>query len=182
MFDVRPRNTVLVPRPDAMCFIDGYKAVLLAVFTTAGSRRTTNLINDLADARSHAAVNPKALDSAIDMVKARGDLLSSEIEHAVRSLRVGRWFHLRHTTRYALLLDEAAENAYAIKALTTPLHEIVGSKAVSFEAGVVEYKGQYVCDGIVLNPLYLGPGMRESLKEAYARIKREGRFHMSVAA
>lgn len=173
---------MLVPRSDAMCFIDGYKAVLLEVFRTTGSRHTKNLINDLADARSFAAVNPKALDSAIGIVKAQGDLLSSEVEHAVRSLRVGRWFHLRHTTRYALLLDEAVENAYAIKALTNPLHEITGSKAVSFEAGVVEFKGQYVCDGIVLNPLYLGPGMRESLKEAYARIKREGRFHTSAAA
>lgn len=165
-----------------MCFIDGYKAVLLEVFSMAGSRRTKDVINDLADARSYAAINAKALDCAIGMVKDRGELLSSEVESAIRSLRVGRWLHLRHTTRYALLLDEAVENAYAIKALTTPLHEIVGSKAVSFEAGVVEYKGQYVCDGIVLNPLYLGPGMRESLKEAYARIKREGRFHMSVAA
>jgi hypothetical protein len=114
-------------------------------------------------------------------VKARGEFLSGEVEAAIRSLRVGRWFHLRHTTRYALLLDEAVESAYAVKALTNPLHEIVGAKAVIFEAGVVEYKNQYVCDGIILDPLYLGPGMRESLKEAYARIKREGRFRKSVA-
>lgn len=144
-----------------MRFIDGYKAVLLEVFRTAGSRRTKNLIDDLADARSYAAINAKALDSAIDTVKARGEL-SGEVEDAVRSLKVGRWFHLRHTTRYALLLDEAVENAYAVKALTNPLHEIAGAKAVSFEAGVVEYKSRYVCDGIVLNPVYLGPGMRES--------------------
>jgi len=165
-----------------MCFIDGYKAVLLEVLSMAGSRRTEDVLNDLADARSYAAINMKALDCAIGTVKDRGELLSSEVESAIRSLRVGRWFHLRHTTRYALLLDEAVENAYAIKALTNPLHEIVGAKAVSFEAGVVEYKNQYVCDGIILNPLYLGPGVRKSLKEAYARIKAEGRFHTSAVA
>lgn len=165
-----------------MCFIDGYKAVLLEIFSTAGNRRTKNVINDLADARSYAAINAEALDSAIVTLKARGELLSAEVEDAILSLKVGRWFHLRHTTRYALLLDEAVENAYAVKALTNPLHEIVGAKAVSFEAGVVEYKGQYVCDGIVLNPLYLGPGMRESLKKAYARIKGAGRFRASTAA
>lgn len=165
-----------------MCFIDGYKAVLLEVFSLTGSGRTKDVINDLADARSYAAINARALDCAIGTVKDRGELLSSEVESAIRSLRVGRWFHLRHTTRYALLMDEAVENAYATKALTNPLHEVVGAKAVSFEAGVVEYKNQYVCDGIILNPLYLGPGMRKSLKEAYAHIKGEGRFRTSAAA
>ena len=114
-------------------------------------------------------------------MKARGEFLSGEVEAAIRSLRVPRGVHRRHKTRAALLLDAPLESPYPPTTLPTPLHEIVGAKAVIFEAGVVEYKNQYVCDGIILDPLYLGPGMRESLKEAYARIKREGRFRKSVA-
>jgi lysozyme len=34
--------------------------------------------------------------------------------------------YLRHTTRYAIFLDKAVKNAYAVMALTTPIHEVVG--------------------------------------------------------
>lgn len=76
-----------------MCFVESHKAVLLEVFSTAGSRRTENVINDLADARSYAAIDAKTLDCAIGTVKARGELLSGEVEAAIRSSRVGRWSH-----------------------------------------------------------------------------------------
>lgn len=172
---------MLVPHAEAMSFIDGYKAVLLDVLAAAGEKRTQKVINDLVRARSYVAGNPRTLIEAIERVKDGGESLTEPVERALRSLRVGRWFHLRHTTRYALLLDERVQHAYAVKALTNPLHEIMGGKAVTFEAGLVEYSGQYVCDGIILGPVYLGPGIRGSLNEAYSRIKSEGRFHVSAA-
>ncbi len=172
---------MFIAHAEAMSFIEAYEAVLLDVLAAAGENRTQKVINDLARARSYVADKPGALIEAIERVKDGGESLTRPVELALRSLRIGRWFHLRHTTRYALLLDEGVQHAYAVKALTDPLHEIAGGKAVTFEAGLVEYNGQYVCDGIVLNPVYLGPDIRGSLNEAYRRIKSEGRFHVSAA-
>lgn len=173
---------MLIPHAEATSFIDGYKAVLLDVLAAAGQKRTQDLISDLARARSHVADHPGALIEAIERVKNRGEPLTEPVECALRSLRIGRWFYLRHTTRYALFLDEHTQHAYAVKALNDPLHEIAGGKAVAFVAGLVEYGGQYVCDGIVLGPVHLGPGVMKDLNAAYRRIKAEGRFHISAAA
>jgi len=173
---------MLIPYAEAMRFIGGYKSVFLVVLTAAGEKRTLEVINDLARARSYVSDHPEALIEAIERVKNRGEPLTDPVESALRSLKIGRWFYLRHTTQYALLLDERSQHAYAVKALTDPLHEITGGKAVIFEAGLVEYGDQYVCDGIILGPVYLGAGIMKNLKEAYRRIKAEGRFHLKVAA
>ena len=165
-----------------MRFIEGYKAVLLEVLSAAGKERGGDIVHDLAVARSYSTKNAKALGNAIASIAARGEHLDEEVIRAIQSLRVGRWIHLRHTKTYALVLDAATEHAYAVKALTNPLHELAGGKSVTFEAGLFEYLGQYVCDGIVLQPIHLGPGIRGDLSEAYARIKKAGCFHVRIAA
>ena len=169
---------MLLPQPDAQRFIAGYKAVLLEVLSASGKKRSNDIVGDLAAARSYAKQNAVVLANAIDAIQARGEQLDEDVAKAVRSLRVGQWFHIHHTTKYALLLDAATENAYAVKALTNPLHEIAGSRCVTFEAGVLDYRSQYVCDAIISQPIHLGPGVRVDLKEAYARIKAAGRFHV----
>jgi hypothetical protein len=173
---------MLLPHSEAMRFIEGYNSVLLEVLSSAGKKRGKDIVSDLAAARSLATENTSAIANAMRAMNDHGETLDSEVARAISSLRVGRWFHLRHTTKYALLLDARAEHAYAVKALTNPLHEIAGARAVTFEAGVFEYQGQYVCDGVVLQLIHLGPGIRAELKEAYARITTEGRFHANTAA
>ncbi len=168
---------MILPYSDAMQFIEGYKSVLFEVLLRAGDKQGKDLLADLAKARRHAAKDATAIANAIAALSARGERLDDAVALAIKSLRVGRWVHLRNTTKYALLFDAKVENAYAVKALTNPLHEVTGMKAFIFEAGLIEYRGQYVCDGLVGQPVQLGPGIRADLKESYARIKQAGRFH-----
>jgi hypothetical protein len=178
---VGPQN-MLLPHSDAMLFIDGYKAVMLEVLSAAGMLRGRDIVSDIAKARAHATRHPTQSQTRSPPITSRTGPLADDVASAIKSLRVDRWIHVRHTTTYALLVDAKLEDAYAVKALTNPLHEIAGGKAVTFEAGLVEYRGQYVCDGIVLQPFHLGPGIRAELKQAYARIKAAGRFHTKPAA
>jgi hypothetical protein len=173
---------MLLPYSDAKKIIDGYKAVLLNAFAESGRCASKKLIYDLAAARSYCVDNPSALSSAIAITIAHGNQIDGEVVKAIESLKVCRWFHLRHTTKYALLIDEDYRNAYAVKALTDPLHDIAGGKSFTFEAGVFEYKKHYVCDGIIADTVHLGPNIRSELRETYNKIKEAGRFYATTVA
>lgn len=172
---------MLLEITEALSFMEVYESVLLHVFELTGKKRTKSKIHDLVTARDYLVENPAALALAIETVKSKLNNFDEELEKAIISLKVGKWVHLRHTTRYALLLDEKIEHAYAVKALTDPLHEIVGGKAFIFETGICRYKSHYICDGIVRGPVFLGPDYKAELNQAYKEIKKNGRFHIHAS-
>lgn len=168
---------MLLPRDRALQFIEGYKAVMLQVLATAGMSRTDSVTQDLANARTHAVSDPGSIDRAMQVLADRGEHVSPSVAGAIRSLKLGRWIYLRHARSFAVFLDEALENAYEVRALTTPLNELIDEPPMVFEAGLFAYEGLFVCDGIVLNPVLLGAGYEAEFKSAYTALRQGGKLH-----
>jgi hypothetical protein len=167
---------VLLAPESSSRFINSYKAILLEVLRAVGHPSTNNVIQDLARARTHCTQYPDAMTTAIAMLQDSGQILDAEVVRSLGTLKVEQWVYLRHTTRYAIFLDKAVKNAYAVKALTTPIHEVVGGQAAAFETGLVEFEDQFVCDGIVMGPVFLGRGYRAQFNAVYSELRKSGNF------
>lgn len=168
---------MLIDSDSAYRFINGYKAVLLELHRVSGEPTPKDIVSTLACARSYLKQNPESLDVALSALEAEGTAVAPDVKQALKSLRIERWVYLRSTTRYAIFIDQAAKNAYAVLGLTNPIEAIVGRRAVMFESGVFPFVGHYVCDGIVQSPVFLGPGYKAQFKADLADIKKQGHFH-----
>jgi len=173
---------MLLPREQALRFIDGYKAVLLRILEDTNTPTTGSINDDLASARTLVKTDRGLLEAALSELEAEGKSVEPTVASAIRSLRVEQWVYLRHTKTFAVFLDKRIENAYAVRALTTPLDELLDEPPFTFEAGLLEFEGLFICDGLVLNPVILGPGYRSQLKSAYAQLRKAGKFHAHAAA
>jgi hypothetical protein len=65
--------------------------------------------------------------------------------------------------------------------LTERLRDIGGS-GVSLEAGLVHYRGRFVCNGVLNTTLWLGPSYKRSFNAAFAEMKAEGGFYVKCDA
>ena len=173
---------MLLAPESASRFINNYKTILLEVLRAMGQSPTNNVVHDLARARTHCSQRPEAIATAISVLQDAGHALDTEVVRSLSTLQVGQWVYLRHTTRYAIFLDKTVKNAYAIKALTTPIHEVVGGQAAAFETGLVEFEGQFVCDGIVMGPVFLGAGYRAEFNAMYSDLRKSGHFFVNPSA
>jgi hypothetical protein len=165
----------------AQRFLAGYKALLLHVHTAHDLKKGNNLITDLAAARGYLTEHPQDLNVAFAALEADKRGIEDDIANAIRSMRVDQWVCLRHTTRYAVFIDHEMTTARAIRGLTDPIAAITGKPAVTFKAGVFEFDGCYVCDGLIDTPVYLGPGYRATYNAAYARLRKTGQFLVAPA-
>jgi len=168
---------MLLDPESAKSFIAGYGAVLLEILRNIKVRTTSNLIGDFAKARGHLKHHPAAIDDALHTLHDRCHPIEPRVGAAIRSIRVDQWVYLRSTTRYAVFIDSAADNAYAVLGLTDPIDANTGGQSVTFEAGIVELDGAYVCDGVVKGPVFLGSGLRRQFNASLAELRRSGRFH-----
>ena len=119
----------------------------------------------------------RALGTALTTLELAGTAIAPDVQRALKSLRIAQWVYLRSTMRYAIFLDQAASEAYAVLGLNNSVEEIVGTSAVAFEAGLFSFGGRYVCDGIIQAPILLGPGYRRQFSASFADIRKRGRFH-----
>jgi hypothetical protein len=165
---------MLLDPVQAQRFIAGYKAILLHVHAAAKLTKGKSVIADLAAARGYLTEHPQNLNVAFIALEAEKCGIEDDI--AIRSMRVDQWVYLRHTTRYAVFIDHEMTTARAVRALTDPIAAITGKPPVTFKAGVFEFDGCYVCDGIIDTPVYLGPGYRATYNAAYARLRKTGHF------
>jgi hypothetical protein len=166
----------------AQRFIAGYKAILLHVHAVAKLKKSKSVIADLAAARGYLTKHPQNLNAAFTALEAEKRGIEDEIADAIRSMRVDQWVYLRHTTRYAIFIDHEMTTARAVRALTDPIAAITGKPAVTFKAGVFEFDGCDVCDGIIDTLVYLGPGYRATYNAAYARLRETGHFLVAPAS
>jgi hypothetical protein len=173
---------MLLPREQALRFINGYKPMLLRMLANTGTAETGDVNADLAEARSLGKADPRLFDTALRDLANEGNAVEPAVVAAIRSLKVGLWFYLRQAKTFAVFLDKEMENAYAVQALTTPLDELLDKPPFAMETGVVEFEGQFVCDGLALNPVLLGPGYRAQLNAAYSALRKSGRFHVRAIA
>ena len=175
-------RTMLLPRDQALRFIEAYKAVLLRVLSNTKTPTTNSVNNDLATARSLAREDRGLIESAFTDLAAEGNPIESAVVEAIRSMKVDQWLYMRQTKTFAVFLDKDASCAYAVLALTTPLHQLVGEPPFAMKIGLFEYEGKFVCDGLALNPVALGPGYRNQLTAAYSHIRKAGNFRAHTEA
>ena len=162
-------------------FMAGYKTLLLYVHAESRLKKGNSVIAKLAAARAYLTEHPQNLNAAFLELEADKHGIEDDIANAIRSMRVDRWVYLRHTTRYAVFIDHEMTTARAVRALTDPIAAITGEPPVTFKAGVFEFDGCYVCDGIIETPVYLGPGYRATYNAGYTRLRETGHFLVAPA-
>jgi hypothetical protein len=173
---------MLLPRDQALRFINGYKPMLLRVLKNTGTPQTGDINTDLAAARALGVGNPVLFEAALSDLAASGAPVEPAVVSAIRSLQVGLWLYVRQGKTYAVFLDKEAQNAYAVRALTTPLNDLLDQPPFALETGIFRFEGYFVCDGLALNPVPLGPGYRSQLNAAYSALREAGKFHARAAA
>jgi hypothetical protein len=173
---------MLLPREQALRFINGYKPALLRVLKNTNTASTGSINDDLAAARKLIVENRNLLELALTDLASEGAPVDPEVVSAMRSIKVGIWLYLKHTKTFAIFLDKEATEAYAVRALTTPLNELLDEPPFALETGVFEFQGLFVCDGLALNPVALGPGYRSQLKAVYSQLRKSGHFHARAEA
>ncbi len=134
----------------------------------------------LAKARAKIVGEPALLRHAIDQLDARNVRLDPEVVTAIEGLEVRQWVYLRDAKLHSIMIDSSADRAFGVLGLTQRIRDLVGGTGVIIEAGLVRYCGRYVCDGIILQVVWLGPGYRRSWSERFKEIKASGQFHVKA--
>jgi GNAT superfamily N-acetyltransferase len=173
---------MLLPREQALRFINGYKPALLRVLENTNTASTGSINDDLVAARAMVVEDRNLLDVALNDLASEGAPVDPEVVSAIRRIKVGIWIYLKHTRTFAVFLDKEAKEAYAVRALTTPFNELLDEPPFAFETGVFEFQGLFVCDGLAQRPVALGPGYRSQLTAAYSRLRKSGHFHERAEA
>ena len=162
---------------EAAAFIDGYQAILLMLAERRDFTSREDFLAGLIDGRRELAERPVSIESALEELRAIGTHVESGVEQAIRTLRLRNWIYLRDTRYYSIFLDSESDSAFAVVGLTDRIRDVLGGSGAYLEAGVVEYAGQFVCDGLFSSQFYLGPNYRQSFNESYRAIRQAGRFH-----
>ena len=85
---------------------------------------------------------------------------------------------------YSVLLDDAATRAYGVLGLTQPLRTIDAGKGyvmgsgLAMQAALVPLNGRWVCDGLIQEPVWLGPNYKRSYTESYTALRKAGGFSL----
>lgn len=162
---------------DARRFIDGYKKLLLEVSTHTGGDPNMPLLQRLNAGRNAMFAQPPLRDAALAALKARNDAIAYEIADAARSLRVAQWIYLKDTRSYSVFLHPSEKDAYAVIGLTERIRDLIGGIGALFTTGVVEFRGRYVCDGLISGLAWLEPNYKREFTETFREIKEAGGFH-----
>lgn len=165
---------------DAQRFIQDYKLVMLEVLGEQEDRITGSIVPLLAKGRAKLAGKPALLRQSIAQLQARNAKLDHEVIMALEGLEVRQWVYLRDTTRHSIMIDVNADRAFGVLGLTQGLRDLVGGTGVMIETVLVRYRGRYVCDGIISQVVWLGPGYRRSWNETFKEIKASGQFHVKA--
>lgn len=167
---------------DAQRFIQGYKLLMLELLGKQEDRITGSVAPLLAKARAKFVGKRALLHKSIARLEARNVRLDPEVVKAVEGLEVRQWVYLRDTTRHSIMIHSSADRAFGVLGLTQGIRDIVGGTGVVIEAGLARYCGRYVCDGIISQVVWLGPGYRRSWSETFKEIKASGQFHVKANA
>lgn len=165
---------------DAQRFIQGYKLLMLEILGEQEDRLAGSVVPLLAKARAKLARKPTLLRKSIARLEARNVRLDPEVVTALEGLEVRQWVYLRDTKLHSIMMDSSADRAFGVLGLTQGIRDIVGGTGVIIEAGLVRYCGRYVCDGVISQVVWLGPGYRRSWNETFKEIKASGHFHVKA--
>jgi len=169
---------MVIDPPSASHFIAGYKSLLSEVHRLAGEPPSDGVLNMLAAARERIKMNPVLIEEAAAALESSDQPVAPDVLCAIKTLRLRQWVFLRDTTRHSIFIAPKEKEAYAVLGLTDRIRNIVGGSAVAFNAGVVEYGGRYICDGIIENHVWLGPNYKKDFSSLLADLKKNGRMYL----
>lgn len=167
---------------DALRFIHAYKLLMLEVLGEQEDCISGSVVPLLAKARAKLVGKRALLHKSIARLEERNVRLDREVIMAIEGLEVRQWVYLRDTTRHSIMIDVNADRAFGVLGLTQGLRDLVGGTGVMIETGLVRYCGRYVCDGVISQVVWLGPGYRRSWNETFKEIKASGQFHVKANA
>ena len=137
-----------------------------------------NVVTQLAAARDALHSNPALLQPALTHLQDQGRRCADDVLQAVHTLRVHNWIYVSDTATHSQFLEASeVKVAYAVKTLTTPLKEMSGRSGAVLSCGLLVYRGQLICDGLVRFVAWLGPNYRSSFKEQLADCRAQGQLY-----
>lgn len=169
---------MVLDREPAGFFISEYTRMLGAVHRLAGNKPSPNRVAVLAAARKSLEEDPALLERAVCALEQGGEGVASDILGAIRSTRLRYWVYLRDTTTYSIFISPEEREAFGVLGLTNRIRDLLGGSAVVFRTGVMEFRGRYVCDGLVESPLWLGANYKREYAGLLKQLKDEGRMYV----
>ena len=172
---------MVLDRETAAFFIAQYTRVLGAVHRLAGNKPSSNTVAILAAARKSLEEDPELLERAVCSLMKHGESVPSDMLSAIKSNRLRYWVYLRDRTTYSVFISPEQREAFGVLGLTNRIRELLGGSAVVFRTGVTEFRGRYVCDGIVESPMWLGANYKREYTQLLKELKEEGRMYVRCA-
>ncbi|WP_396268628.1 hypothetical protein [Ideonella sp.] len=165
-----------IDAPTARRFIQAYMAFLGSLLPEQRKQglQTTQW---LVQAREVWQADPSLLLSYRRAQADQAVALDEPMLDAIAQMRMGRWIYLKDTRSYSVFLDAQATQAYAVLGLTQRLRDVgLGGSGVTFTAGLVPLNGRWVCDGLLAEPLTLGPNYRREFNAQAQALRQQGLF------
>jgi hypothetical protein len=163
---------------DAQRFIRWYSLLLLEVLGEASRDVESGLVAKLVQGRAKLMKEPALLQEVKTKLAARFADIDFAVFEAVESLNVGKWVYLRDTKLHSIFVDQATDRAFGVVGLTDRLRDLLGGSGVYLETGLVRYRGRFVCDGLIVRSVWLGPNYKKSFNDRYRELKAAGRFYV----
>lgn len=159
-------------------FIDGYKQVLLAAAAETEESVQTRLLQTLVEGRSRLVANPQLAQQILAQLQEKSIAIDPEVTPAILSLQVKTWIYLRDARTYSIWIDPSGEGAYGVVGLTDRIRDIIGGTGAFIEAGLVRYRGRFVCDGLISQVVWLGRNYKQELNGMLAVLKAKGKLRI----
>ena len=169
---------MVLDRETAAFFIAQYTRVLGAVHRLAGNEPSGNTIAVLAAARKSLEEDPALLERSVHALEQDGDAVPSDMLGAIQSNRLRYWVYLRDTTTYSVFISPEQREAFGVVGLTNRIRDLLGGSALVLRTSVMEFRGRYVCDGIVESPVWLGANYKRDYAGLLKELKEEGRMYV----
>lgn len=167
---------MIIDPASSAAFISGYTQAMTAIHGPPERGRTARLLDVLAVGRDRYVADRSRLDKALAGLARRSIHIAPDVIEALRSLDVKSWVFLRDTRSHSVFVDPSGDVAYGVLGLTDRIRDIVGGSGAVIETGLVRYRGQYVCDGIVTNIVWLGRNLRTDFNRLLTEIRARRAF------
>lgn len=173
---------MLLAPADARRFMGTYEQVAIAVHGLQQGEVSDDPRQAIARARELLQHDPELLERAVSWLQQRSRRPDGEVIASLRTLRLDTWVHLKDLRSGSVLLDSKGANAYLVAGLTQQLSAITGRPGmVVIEAGLCQFAGRILCDGLLIPRAQLGPELKRASNSRYRQLKAEGRLHRDPA-
>lgn len=173
---------MLIEPQAAQTFCEHYTAIMAEIHVLFKGENGIGVHMMIAKSRKIAVSNPAILDTALQNLESTDYPIHPDVIRAVKSLQLNNWVYLRDTRAYSVFINPEATAAYAVLGLTDRIRKITGDTGICIRTGIVEYCGSFMCDGVVSNPVWIGPNYRREFTTILSQLKKEGKFYTKPEA